>query len=143
VRHVQVRCLGPEIDPAPDTAVTTRVSAISVKHLMESDDQSHDSVQRQGLELTFPETSNGHNARQDGCAEGARPREVPRESCAPRPGAKAAHEDDKAQGVCDGSHTHLSLEEAFDALTTTNAWRLCCPCSRPCLPSRFRVPSTK
>jgi hypothetical protein len=44
---------------------------------------------------------------------------------------------------CDGSHTHLSLEEAFDALTTTDAWRLCCPCSRPCLPSRFRVPSTK
>jgi hypothetical protein len=45
--------------------------------------------------------------------------------------------------LCDGSHTHLSLEEAFDALITTDAWRLCCPCSRPCLPSRFRVPSTK
>jgi hypothetical protein len=44
---------------------------------------------------------------------------------------------------CDGSQTHLSLEEAFDALTTTDAWHLCCPCSRPCLPSRFWVPSTK
>jgi hypothetical protein len=29
------------------------------------------------------------------------------------------------QWHCDGSHTHLSLEEAFDALTTTDAWRLC------------------
>jgi hypothetical protein len=99
VRHIQVQGLGPEIDPPPDTAVTTRVSAISVKNVMQSDDQSPDSVQGQGLELTFPKTSNGHNARQDGCAEGAWPREVPRESCAPGPGAKAAHEDDKAQGV--------------------------------------------
>jgi hypothetical protein len=41
------------------------------------------------------------------------------------------------------SHTHLSLEEAFDALTTTDAWRLCCPCSRPCLPSRSWVPGTE
>jgi hypothetical protein len=42
---------------------------------------------------------------------------------------------------CDGSHTPLSLEEAFDALTTTDAWRLCCPCSWPCVPSYCKLPN--
>jgi hypothetical protein len=54
------------------------------------------------------------------------------------PAATAASELE-ARG--DGSHKHLSLKETLAALTTTDAWRLCCPCSRPCLPSRSWVPN--
>jgi hypothetical protein len=42
--------------------------------------------------------------------------------------------------ICDGSHTHLSIEEVL----TTDAWRLCCPCVRGLafyVVSGYRVPN--
>ncbi|KAE8953226.1 hypothetical protein PR001_g32964, partial [Phytophthora rubi] len=64
-----------------------------------SENQSPDSVQGQDFCLILPESPNGHDARLEGCAEGARSCEVPRKSYAFRLGGKVAQETGVAHGA--------------------------------------------
>ncbi|KAE9057749.1 hypothetical protein PF007_g31541, partial [Phytophthora fragariae] len=64
-----------------------------------SENQSPDSVQGQHFCLILPESPNGHNARLEGCAEGARSCEVPRKSYAFELDGKVAQETGVAHGA--------------------------------------------
>ncbi|KAE8959928.1 hypothetical protein PF011_g30269, partial [Phytophthora fragariae] len=64
-----------------------------------SENQSPDCVQGQDFCLILPESPNGHNARLEGCAEGARSCEVPRKSYAFELDGKVAQETGVAHGA--------------------------------------------
>jgi len=98
-RHVRFCDLEPEINLPPDVNGAPRVSAVSVRDETKPRDTSSDLVQGQDSSITLLEVPDDDNARQDGSAKGAGSHEGPKESCAPRPGAKAAREGDEAYGA--------------------------------------------
>ncbi|KAE9129231.1 hypothetical protein PF006_g16078 [Phytophthora fragariae] len=112
VQHAQFRGLGPDIDPLPDTAVAARVSAISAENVIGSGGPSPDSVQGRDFRLILSETPNRPNARLEGCAEGARPCEVPRKSYAFGLDGKVAPETGVAHGAVRETVSGLGAEKS-------------------------------
>ncbi|KAE8951595.1 hypothetical protein PR001_g33657, partial [Phytophthora rubi] len=66
---------------------------------MRSGGSSPDSVQGRDFRLILSESPSGHNARLEGCVEGARSCEVPRKRYAFRLGGKVAQETGVAHGA--------------------------------------------
>ncbi|KAE8954998.1 hypothetical protein PR002_g31921, partial [Phytophthora rubi] len=96
----------------PDTAVAARVSAISAENVIGSGGPSPDSVQGRDFRLILSETPNRPNARLEGCAEGARPCEVPRKSYAFGLDGKVAQETGVAHGAVREAVEGLGAEKS-------------------------------